>query len=394
MKEPLNIMVNRWTRGQGGQQATACRGAMGALAVRAWCTLAVLAVLWGCPGTETGEQLEHGDGSKGEPTVTGSGTPAAEEVEPVSSTVSTGSQQPCDPSAPACPEDEYCKTSECDAPTGRCEAYPQLCAYYYSAVCGCDGYEYGNACGAAAVGVSVDYFGACEDKGAVCGDDLGEVCGADEFCDRGHAATCAGGACELALCGGPGVEGHCRALPTDCPDKGREVCGCDGVTYANFCEAHAQGMSVVALASCEGLNSAEVLEVLEGDFVEAPSGVYHVLGAEEAINVEFRQDGSFRFGHDRCEEVDVGTGRVEVVGSHVTLLPQAGAASLSWPGWGAVESRSQVELLLSNKDGTLVEVHPDTGVARTWVAGGACMDCAAGGMPSACGLPVLYLLEQ
>lgn len=46
--------------------------------------------------------------------------------------------------------------------------------------------------------------------------------------------------------------GTCVTQPSSCPPSGATVCGCDGQNYSSQCHAHAAGISVAYLGSCQG----------------------------------------------------------------------------------------------------------------------------------------------
>jgi hypothetical protein len=179
----------------------------------------------------------------------------------------------------------------------NCE--PCLCPDVYDPVCGVDGRTYGNPCEARCAGVAVAYPGPCRNT-CRCNDDCadGTVC-RDGTCQRPCAVACfvadpvcgtdgrtytcgaADAACHGVEVLHRGVCGQvCRAdadckagylctAPRDCPDACGcasfcqpcacprvfdPVCGMDGRTYTNACEARCARVGVAYRGACSGVS--------------------------------------------------------------------------------------------------------------------------------------------
>lgn len=150
---------------------------------------------------------------------------------------------------------------------GKCLTPPHICPLFFDPVCGCDGMTYGNACEAAAAGVSVESGGPCGGEPELCGGFIGLQCE-----DEGDYCMFPPGSC-----GNADFFGICTPRPDGCPDVFDPVCGCDGKTYGNSCEAAAAGVSILHEGACE--NEPELCGGFanlpcenEGDYCMFPPG--------------------------------------------------------------------------------------------------------------------------
>lgn len=75
--------------------------------------------------------------------------------------------------------------------------------------------------------------------GGVCGTIAGWTCPEGQYCDLG-----------IGRCGTAGAPGACESKPGACTADYRPVCGCDGETYSNACNAAMSGISIDHSGEC------------------------------------------------------------------------------------------------------------------------------------------------
>ncbi|GGD18440.1 hypothetical protein GCM10011342_28880 [Aquisalinus flavus] len=86
-----------------------------------------------------------------------------------------------------------------------------------------------------------DYLNAeGQDTGAMCGGLAGLTCAnASDYC-----------AFDEGQCWMPDASGTCQPKPEMCTQQYEPVCGCDGETYGNACEAASAGVSIMSQGEC------------------------------------------------------------------------------------------------------------------------------------------------
>jgi hypothetical protein len=142
-----------------------------------------------------------------------------------------------------CGPGAFCEVTACGAvdvsPAGVCVKRPELCPKLFEPVCGCDGRTYANDCLRRRAGVSKAHDGSCR---LVCGGIAGVPCSTpDQIC------VFLPGTCDVA-----DNQGICFPRPETCPRVYFPVCGCDGKTYSNPCEALRAGAQVDHFGPCKG----------------------------------------------------------------------------------------------------------------------------------------------
>jgi len=182
-----------------------------------------------------------------------------------------------------CPEGFFCKLPVgaccCDY-QGLCAFQPGACPEVWDPVCGCDGMTYGNECEADRVGVTIAHYGPCT---SVCGRPDDRPCPSGQFCEF-----------PVGACNPMGQSGVCTPTGQLCPAVWDPVCGCDGTTYGNSCEADQAGVTIQHPGPCITQPCSATRNLSTDDLSYCPGDTFKVqirlkpLNSTQAIGVEDR----------------------------------------------------------------------------------------------------------
>lgn len=147
-----------------------------------------------------------------------------------------------------CPEGQTCElpAGQCRGRDlqGECVPRPEMCPEVYDPVCACDGNTYSNDCFRRRAGVQKAHDGKCRPgDGGGDGDGKPPICASNADCAGDAYCDFPGGLCE--------GRGRCEPRPDVCTKQYDPVCGCNGKTYGNACNAASAGVSVARKGRCE-----------------------------------------------------------------------------------------------------------------------------------------------
>ncbi|MEC8023356.1 MAG: Kazal-type serine protease inhibitor domain-containing protein, partial [Myxococcota bacterium] len=212
-----------------------------------------------------------------------------------------------------------CLDSADDASAGTCVDVPEFCDKIWKPECGCDNVTYPNDCARLKAGIGKLNDGPCGCEPIICpdgsqasdasGDGCSDTCipcpailcntvstpsdsngdGCLDTCTPiacdANTSTPEGTYCDLPDCAA--ATGELAITPQVCPDVYAPVCGCDGTTYGNACEAATVGVNVGTEGACSVICGTIVgIQCPDGTACKYPEGSCNISdGAGACVEV-------------------------------------------------------------------------------------------------------------
>jgi hypothetical protein len=140
---------------------------------------------------------------------------------------------------------------------------------------------------------------------------------------------------------------------------------------------------VVSVLGCADQDEPQPTELVssQATALSAPTGIYHVADALDAVSLELAEDQTFRWVLRGCHVDAQGDGLWTTTAGGVLLLPAAGELTFFWPEAGALVEYESLLAWRGTGEQALRVAPSDDALAQVWSGGGVCTLCDASREP-------------